>query len=68
MLTEGGVAAGGAAAAGLVRAGLPPPETAHSPTVVLVLRGACGGGGRVFVPAAWRLSAWRRSAWGDAGW
>ena len=47
--------------AGLV--GLPPPlVTAHSPTMELVLRGACGGCGGGAVPAAGRHSAGERLA------
>ena len=59
MLNTGRVGAGavaGAAGGGLVVCeGLPPlPETAHEPTMVLVQRGAVGGGaGGSPVPEAW---------------
>ena len=49
MLKLGRAVAG--AVAGLVCEGLPPPpEVAHWPTMVLVLRGGAGGGGAAGVP------------------
>ena len=57
MLKMGRVAAGGVAVAagGLEGVGLPPPpETAHEPTMVQLLRGAVDGGAEGSpVPTAW---------------